>query len=222
MVDMSNVNGYFTTTTHPGLTPPPPPAGWPAPVTVPVNTAPVYQPGYGQPGQADQYINAATEVVPYLAGAAPGKVAAAAVSESKVMFARAAKSRSASAAARASSAGRSALFGSVMGAIRSSVIINGVLSLGINGYKLFKKETTMADAGANVTGDMMSAVVGGAAGGVASAAGTFALAGILGTGLPLTLVGMGLGVAGYLVADRFLRGTKIFQDVTGAVRRTLA
>lgn len=219
---MSNVNGTFTTTTIPGLTPPPPPAGWPTPVTVPVNTAPVYQPNYGQQLPYDQYVQAATEVVPYMAGVVPGKAAASAVRESKVMFARAAKSRSATAAARASSAGRSALFGSVMGAIRSSVIINGVLSLGINGYKLFKKETTMADAGANVTGDMMSAVVGGAAGGLASAAGTFALAGVLGTGLPLTLVGMGLGVAGYLVADRFLRGTKLFQDVTGAVRRMLS
>lgn len=219
---MSNVNGTFTTTTTPGVIPPPPPAGWPTPVTVPVNSAPVYQPNYGEGQNYDQYIQAATEAVPFIAGTVPGKVATSAVRESKAMFARAAKSRSATAAAKASSAGRSALFGSVMGAIRSSVIINGVLSLGINGYKLFRNQTTMADAGANVTGDMMSAVVGGAAGGLASAAGTFALAGVLGTGLPLTLVGMGLGVAGYLVADQFLRGTKIFQDVTGAVRRALA
>lgn len=211
------VNGYFTTTTLPGVTPPPPPQGWPQPVTVPVNNAPAFT-GQG----TDQYVTMAAQYAPMVAGAIPGKTAAAAVGEAKGFFAKAARSKSATTAARASTAGRSALFGSVMGAIKSSVIVNGVLTLAINGFKVATGKMSLADAGANVSGDLMSAVVGGAVGGAASAAGTFALAGILGTGFPLTLVGMGLGIAGYLVADSFLRNTKIYNDVKTSVRNLLA
>ena len=211
------VNGYFTTTTFPGVTPPPAPQGWPQPVTVPVNNAPAY----AGPG-VDQYVEMAAQYAPMVAGALPGRSAAAAVGEAKGFFAKAARSKSATTAARASSAGRSALFGSVMGAIRSSVIVNGVLTLAINGFKVATGKMSLADAGANVSGDMMSAVVGGAAGGAASAVGTFALAGILGTGFPLTLAGIGLGIAGYMLADTFLRQTKLYNDVKTSVRNLLA
>ncbi|MEB3196423.1 MAG: hypothetical protein VKP62_04395 [Candidatus Sericytochromatia bacterium] len=213
----SAVNGYFTTTTLPTPTPPPPPAGWPAPVTVPVNNAPGFQ-----PQGTDAYIGAVAQYAPLVAGAVPGRSAAVAVGEAKGLFAKAARSKSASTAARAGQAGRSAMFGSVLGAVKSSALVNGVLTLAVNGYLLATGKLTLPDAGANVSGDMMSAVVGGAAGGAASALGTFALAGLLGTGLPLTLVGMGLGIAGYLVADTFLRQTKLYQDVKSSVRQLLA
>jgi hypothetical protein len=211
------VNGYFNVTTQPGVTPPPPPAGWPPPVTVPVNNAPSFN-----PQGMDAYIGAVAQYAPLAAGAIPGRSAAASVGEAKGLFAKAARSKSATTAARAGQAGRSALFGSVMGAIKSSVIVNGLLTVAVNGYKLATGKATLADAGSAVSGDMMSAVVGGAAGGAASAMGTFALAGILGTGLPLTLVGMGLGIAGYLVADSFLRQTKLYNDVKTSVRNMLA
>lgn len=237
---MSNfgVNGYYATTTMPPAPPaappaPPPPGmpytggaatnvtvppAWPTPVNVPVNTAPAYGNNQGY----DTYIQTAVSAAPYGAGIAPGKAAVSKIREAKEFFLKAKKSKSAATAARAGDAGRSAMFGSVMGAIKSSVIVNGILSLAVNGYKVYTKQSTLGQAGGEFTGDMMSAVVGGAAGGVASAVGTFALAGILGTGLPLTLAGIGLGIAGYMLADSVLKKTSFYQNAKAKVAQMLA
>lgn len=233
---MSNfgVNGYYATTTMPPAPPvappPPPPPGmpypagsaanspWPTPVNVPVNTAPAYGNNQGY----DSYIQTAVSAAPYGAGIAPGKAAVSKVTEAKEFFLKAKKSKSAATAARAGEAGRSAMFGSIVSAVKTSVIFNGLFSLGINGWKVYSKEQTVAAAGGNVAGDLMSAVVGGAAGGAASAAGTFLLAGVLGTGLPLTLAGIALGIAGYMVADGVLKNTKIYNDVKAKVSAMLA
>ena len=224
---MSNfgVNGYYATTTMPPapVAPPPPPAptmpggAWPTPVTVPVNNAPAY----GNNQNYDSYIQTAVSAAPYAQGVMPGKAAVSKVTEAKEFFLKAKKSRSAATSARAGAAGRSAMFGSIVSAVKTSVIVNGLLSVAINGWKVFNKEQTTAQAGGNVTGDMMSAVVGGAAGGAASALGTFALAGILGTGLPLTLAGIGLGIAGYMLADGWLKNTKFYNDVKTKVTTML-
>lgn len=233
---MSNfgVNGYYATTTMPPAPPvappPPPPPGvpyptgaaattaWPTPVTVPVNNAPAYGNNQGY----DSYIQTAVSAAPYTAGAMPGKAAVSKITEAKEFFLKAKKSKSAATAARAGEAGRSAMFGSILSAVKSSVIVNGVISLALNGWKVYNKEETLGQAGGNVTGDLMSAVVGGAAGGVCSALGTFALAGVLGTGLPLTLAGIGLGIVGYMVADGWLKKTKIYNDVKTKVATMLA
>lgn len=226
---MSNfgVNGYYATTTMPPappVAPPPPPlpggaaTGWPPAVTVPVNTAPAY----GNQNGYDSYIQTAVSAAPYAQGIAPGKAAVSKVTEAKEFFSKASRSKSASARANAGSAGRSAMFGSVLGAIKTSVIVNGLLSIGLNGWKVYNKEQSMATAGGNVAGDLTSAVVGGAAGGVASAAGTFVLAGILGTGLPLTLAGIGLGIAGYMVADGMLKKTAFYNNLKAKVSQMLA
>lgn len=183
----------------------------PTPVVVPINNA--------GGGTLDQLVLTAGSAAPIAAGIAPGKAAAGAIVEAKGHFIRASASRSARTSANASAAGRSALFGSVLSAVKSSVLINGIISVAVNGYMVATNKRTVADASGEVAGDLTSAVVGGAAGGVASAAGTFLLAGILGTGLPLTLAGMALGVAGYMVADTMLRQTPIFNQIKSSVRK---
>jgi hypothetical protein len=209
-----NVAGYYTNPMA-GAAPQP---QYPAPVVVPVNNA--------SANSTDAYIAQAVQVAPLGAGMMPGKTATNAVREAKGFFlkakGRATTSRGMSAKAAAASSGRSALLGTVTGAIKSSVIFNGLLSLAINGYKVYNKQETMADGGANFAGDMTSAVVGGAAGGLAAGAGTFLLAGILGTGLPLTLAGMALGCVGYFVADNLLKNTAIYNKIKTTVHGWLS
>lgn len=111
--------------------------------------------------------------------------------------------------------GSSTMFGGITKAVKSSVLWGGVISLALNGYKVFKHEQTIARAGSNVTGDVASAAVGGAAGAVASAIATPMLAAAFGpASLLVTLGGIGVGVAGYFVADKFLRNTHFFQSLT--------
>jgi hypothetical protein len=111
--------------------------------------------------------------------------------------------------------GSGTMFSGITKAVKSSVLWGGLISLGLNGYKVFKKEQTVATAGANVTGDLASAAVGGAAGAVASAVATPMLAAAFGpASLLVTLGGIGVGIAGYFVADKFLRNTSFFQNLT--------
>lgn len=241
---MSNVNGYFAAPPAPMAPPalpapmmpygaagttPPAPGAWPTPVVVPVNNAP----GYTGTSDVDSYIQSAAAAAPFTAGVMPGKKAASLVAESFPAFGRrvtrsGARStgRTASKTVRArSGVGQSGggFFAGVMGAIKTSVIVNGLFSLAINGYQVYSKKQTMAQGGANFSGDLMSAVVGGAAGGVASAAGTAILCSAFGmtAGLPLTLIGIGLGVVGYMVGDTFLKNTKIYNDVKTKVHSLL-
>ena len=207
-----NVAGYYNAPVA-GAAP-----QYPAPVVVPVNNAGA--------NNTDAYIAQAVSVAPLGAGMMPGKTATNAVREAKGWFlkskGRAATSRGMSAKAAAASNGRGALLGSITGAIKSSLIFNGLMSLAVNGYKVYKKQETMADGGANFAGDMTSALVGGAAGGLAAGAGTFLLAGILGTGLPLTLAGMALGCVGYFIADNLLKNTSFYNKIKTTVHGWLA
>lgn len=104
-----------------------------------------------------------------------------------------------------------AAFG-IWSAVKSSVIIGGVISALTNGYALFKGQQTGAQAGANVAGDLVSSAVGGAAGAVASWMGCGMLASMGLAGGMLTVAGLGLGIAGYYVADKILRNTTLFQQ----------
>ncbi|MEB3330307.1 MAG: hypothetical protein VKQ33_13860 [Candidatus Sericytochromatia bacterium] len=108
------------------------------------------------------------------------------------------------------------------GAVKASVIWGAVISTGLNLWAWGERRITGAQAGANVVGDVMSAAVGGAAGAVASAAGTGMLGGMLGTGLLMWLTAAGLGIGGYVLADAWLRQTRIFQDVQAGVLRMLS
>lgn len=223
---MSNVNAYYAGPVATTVQPTAP--GQPQPVVVNVNNAQGYQqvPGGVSTFNADKYIQTATtvaqQVAPYAPGAVAGAKAAKGMGLAKESFAKASRSRSATVKANAGAAGRSAAFGGIMSAVKSSVLFNGVISLALNGYKVFKKEQGVADAGANVTGDVAAAAVGGAAGAAASAAGTALLAGVLGTGFPLTVVGLGLGIGGYMLADTFFRKTALFQNLKTGVKNALA
>ena len=223
---MSNVNGYFATPAAPQAPQYNAQPGQPQPTVVNVNN---YQaPGAVKPFGLDQYgpemqqlSQIAQQAAPYAAPAAVGLKINGAMAPAKAKFSTAARSSRAATKAKNVSQGRSLAFGGIMNAVKSSVIFNGILSLAMNGYKVFTKQQTVADGGANVTGDVASAAVGGAAGAVASAAGT-ALLGSLGlAGLPLTLLTVGLGVGGYLVADTMFRKTNFFQTMTSSVRNAL-
>lgn len=232
---MSNVNAYYA---GPVAVPAQPTsATQPQPVVVNVNNASGYQTSPTAPGasttrpvfNADSYAGyaqtatqIATQAAPYMPGAVAGAKAAKGMGLAKESFAKAARSRSPRIKANAGSAGRGLAFGGIMSAVKSSVLFNGLISLGLNGYKVYKKEQGVADAGANVTGDIASAAVGGAAGAVASAAGTALLAGVIGTGFPLTLVGLGLGIGGYMLADTFFRKTALFQNIKTGVKNMLS
>jgi hypothetical protein len=69
-------------------------------------------------------------------------------------------------------------------------------------------------------GDLASGVVGGAAGAAASAIGTSVLGGVLGTGAMLSVAGLGFGIAGYMIADHFLRQTATFQKLKDGAYKT--
>jgi hypothetical protein len=119
--------------------------------------------------------------------------------------------------------GSSKMFGGLGAAVKSSIIWGGVVSLATNGYKVFKREQNIADAGKNVSGDLVSAGVGGAAGAAASAIATPMLAAALGpASFLVTLGGIGAGIGGYMIADHFLRKTALFQNLTTKVHDVLA
>lgn len=136
------------------------------------------------------------------------------VSRSRSYSSRSYNSRSYSRSSGGARVGSSRLASFGLGAaIKSSVIFGGLTSLAINGYSWFNKRETGAQAGANVTGDLMSSAVGGAAGAVTSYVGAGMLASMgMGGGL-LTIAGLGLGIAGYFVADKLLRQTNLFKSI---------
>jgi hypothetical protein len=105
----------------------------------------------------------------------------------------------------------------VWAAVKSSVIWGSVLSVGMNAYKVFNKTETGAQAGANVSGDVVSSAVGGAAGALVSYAGGGMLAAMGMSGLALSLSGIGLGIVGFFIADQLLRKTTMFQGFQSSV-----
>lgn len=221
---MSTVNGYYGTPVAPAQTP----GAQPTPVNVAVNNytgnpAPtgVSVANFNLDAYAPQATAAINAAAPYAPTAIGGLKAFGGTSMARESFAKAANTTRAATKAKAAAAGRGAAFGGIMSAVKGSVLFNGLLSIGINGYKVFTKQSTISDAGAAVTGDVASAAVGGAAGAVASAAGT-AMLGTMGVaGFPLTLITLGLGVGGYFIADKLFRNTAFFQSMTSSVKKLL-
>lgn len=198
----------------------------PAPAAAPVQPQPVVVPvnNYSQ-NNTDAYIQSVSAAAPLGAGVMPGKTAVNGVREYKGWAIKAKgvakSSRGMAMKAQAATNARSALFGSITGAIKSSLIFNGLFSLVTNGWKVYKHQETTADAGTNFAGDMTSAVVGGAAAGAATMAGTALLSGILGVGLPLTLAGMAIGAGAYFLADNLWKQTSIYNSIKAKVHRML-
>ncbi|MDB5097824.1 MAG: hypothetical protein JWM80_2245 [Cyanobacteria bacterium RYN_339] len=102
-------------------------------------------------------------------------------------------------------------------AVKSSVIIGSLISVATNGWELYNKRETGAQAGANVAGDVASSAVGGAGGAVASYIGCGLLETFGAGGGLLTIAGIGLGIGGYFLADKLLRNTTIFKSFQSGV-----
>jgi hypothetical protein len=225
---MSSVTGYYGTTVAPQSTSTTP--AQPQPVVVAVNnvttngSASVPSFNMDQYGPyAQQAANYAVKAVPFMPGAAAGKAIASAAGDAKMYRMKAAASRSMRTKANASANARGATFAGIKSAVKSSVLVGGLLSLATNGWQVYKKQEDVATAGANVSGDLVSSAVSGAAGAAVSSIGTMALTAVgLTAGLPLTLAGIALGIGGYMIADKFLRATPIFQKLTSGVHDLLA
>lgn len=110
------------------------------------------------------------------------------------------------------------------GAVKSSALVSGAISLALNGYAVIKGQRTVAEAGANVVGDVAAGAVGGVGGAVASAFGAPLIAGALGIagGLPLTALTFGLGLGGYWLADKLFRNTGLFKSLKADVQSLLS
>jgi hypothetical protein len=110
------------------------------------------------------------------------------------------------------------------GAVKSSALVSGAISLALNGYAVIKGQRTVAEAGSNVVGDVAAGAVGGVGGAVASAFGAPLIAGALGIagGFPLTALTFGLGLGGYWLADKLFRNTGLFKSLKADVHSLLA
>jgi YD repeat-containing protein len=126
-------------------------------------------------------------------------------------------SRSRSGQARVGSSSRQPAAFGIWSAVKSSIIIGSVVSAVTNGYALLKGQVTGAQAGTNFAGDVVSSAVGGTAAAVASWAGCGMLASFGMAGGLLTVAGIGLGIAGYFVADKLLRETTQFKSFQSGV-----
>jgi hypothetical protein len=102
-------------------------------------------------------------------------------------------------------------------AVKSSVIIGSLVSVATNGWELYNKRETGAQAGANVAGDVVSSAVGGAGGAIVSYMGCGMLEMMGAGGGLLTIAGIGLGIGGYFLADTLLRNTNLFKSFQSGV-----
>lgn len=110
------------------------------------------------------------------------------------------------------------------GAVKTSALVSGAISLALNGYAVIKGQQTFAQGGSNVVGDVAAGAVGGVGGAVASAFGAPLIAGALGIagGLPLTALTFGLGLGGYWLADKLFRNTGFFKSLKADVHSLLS
>lgn len=186
---------------------------------------------------SNQVQTMAMQAAPYAPGAMAGYVAKQGMAKGMriAKTARNARYRSAAyggrygtskrAVSRTTSTARSSgsMFSGVASAVKSSLLVGGLLSLFNTVPRLMRKEITVAQAGTLVAGDLTATAAGGAAGAVASAIGTPILAGMLGPGsIMVTLGAMALGVGGFVFADRWVRSTPFFQNVTNQTYSTLS
>lgn len=109
-----------------------------------------------------------------------------------------------------------------LNAAKISALVGAGLSLIQHGGAYMRGQTTFAVAAAEVTNDTTSAAISGFAGAAASTAACGMLAGVVGTGLGLTLVGLVAGIAAYSVVDSWFRGTELSMKLRSTVHNLLA
>lgn len=154
-----------------------------------------------------------TNVAPAVPGIAAGIHGYEGVKGAKWGYYKASRSHSYAKKVAAPGIAGQSITANLLGAVRNSVLFGALISIGLNGYGVAKGELKVAEAGANVVGDTATAAVGGAAGCAASMLGTWALIGPLGSGLALNMIGIGLGIGGYLAAEHFFRQSDLYATI---------
>jgi hypothetical protein len=190
---------------------------YPAPVVVPVNNAGAVD--------ADSYLKVAAAITPLTAGVAPALRVASRVRDAKVMMmrtrGRAMSARSVDLGGQAAGLGNQLMSG-MWSALKTAMLFKGLSSLVLNGLKVYRQQETLADGGANVAGDLVSAAVGGTVAGLASGLTTVLFAGLLGTGFIMMLTSTVVGAAAFFVADQLLRDTMVYNNLKASVHTALA
>lgn len=130
-------------------------------------------------------------------------------------------------AERTTSAGKAfaatrAVGASVAGNIRGALWFTGILSVGWNVGAVLLRKSSVPDAGAAVAGDLVSNVVGGAAGAAASTLGTIALGTVMGAGPALTIASAVLGIGTFFVADALVKRSALYHGAKARVREALS
>ncbi|MEB3195965.1 MAG: hypothetical protein VKP62_02070 [Candidatus Sericytochromatia bacterium] len=115
-----------------------------------------------------------------------------------------------------------AIGSSVIGNVKGALWFTGLFSLAWNAGTVLFGRTSVPDAGANVAGDLVSNVVGGAAGATASTLGTLVLGAILGPGPVLTVSAAGLGLVMFFVADALVKRSGFYKQTKVQVRQMLS
>jgi hypothetical protein len=111
---------------------------------------------------------------------------------------------------------------SIGGNIRGALLFTGILSVVWNVGAVLLRKSSVPDAGAAVAGDLVSNVVGGAAGAAASTLGTIALGTVIGAGPALTIASAVLGIGTFFVADALVKRSALYHGAKASVRKALS
>lgn len=214
-----SVNGYTGTPSVPMPPTTAPVAPQPAPVNVPVNN---FSPGSLN---VDQYMPSAAQAATYtpiFEGAKAGLGTLRSGQAGRGLSKMGTMSRKGRGYSKAVSDVRAGVWGNLGRTVRNSAIVSTVISAALNGYKVYKNEQTVAQAGANITGDAVAGAAGGLAAGAATALGATVLTTMGIAGLPLTLAGIGLGIAGFMAGDALMRRLPAFEQGKTWIHNQLA
>lgn len=99
---------------------------------------------------------------------------------------------------------------------KNGALFSAVISGVVNGFQVLTGQKRLSEGVGTVAADTASGAVSGATGAAVSglalaAAGAFGLT----AGLPLTLIGIGGGLLGAFIGDRFFKGTGIYDGIKG-------
>lgn len=119
-------------------------------------------------------------------------------------------------------AGAQAALPSLLKAGRNGGIFAAAVSLVENTWKVFKHERSVAQAGGLIVADTAIGACGGVAAASLSGLGMAALGAVGLAGLPLTIIGGALGIAGYYLVDRLAKNTGIYKQLSDNVSSKLA
>lgn len=116
--------------------------------------------------------------------------------------------------------GLSKIWDGMKAGAKNGALFSAVISGVVNGFQVLTGQKRLSEGVGTVAADTASGAVSGAAGAAVSglalaAAGAFGLT----AGLPLTLIGIGAGLLGAFVGDRFFKGTGVYDGIKGLVTK---